>query len=68
MSDTTQNALILTNLILQGLQRLQGVATLLNAARAEGRDVSNAELDALSAEDDAVNAALKAEIARQRGG
>lgn len=66
MSDNTGNALILTNLILQGLQQLQGFATLLNTARAEGRDVSNAELDALGAKDDAVNAALKAEIARQR--
>lgn len=66
MSDNKGNALILTNLILQALQRTQGYAALLNTAHTEVRDVTEAELDELLAQDTAVSDALKAEIARQR--
>lgn len=62
------NALIITQLILQAAQQLQALSTLLNTAHAEGRDVTDAELDALGAHDDAVNTALRDAIARKRGG
>lgn len=60
------NAAIIAQLVLQGLQQLQAYQQVMVKAQAEGRDVSDAELDQLGAQDDAVKAALAAEIARQR--
>jgi len=60
------NAGIIAQLILQGLQQLQAYQQVAMKAHAEGRDVSDAELDALGAADDAVKNAVDAEITRQR--
>lgn len=53
-------------LMLAFVNQAAAIGTLINNARAEGRDVSITELDTLAANDDAVRAALNAEIARQR--
>ena len=53
--------------ILFGLiDRAQAIGTLLTQARAEGRDITQAELDALVTADDIARAALVAAIARAR--
>lgn len=62
------NAEIIAQLILQGLQQLQQYQQLLMRANAEGRDVTDAELDALTAAGDAIRDAARAEAARQRAG
>lgn len=49
-------------LLLQFMSRAQEVGALINKARSEGRDVSQAELDALVANDDAAKAALQQAI------
>jgi len=56
------NALILVGLLLQYSDEIAAVSKLLNAAHAEGRDVTSAELDVLFAGDDAARAALDAAI------
>ena len=61
------NAAVIAQLVLQGLQQLQAYQQIMIKAQSEGRDVLDSELDALGATDDAVKAALDAEIARQRG-
>lgn len=48
------------------LDRAQAYATLMQKAQAEGRDVSEAEVDAAVAEYDASRAALVAAIAKRR--
>ena len=56
------NALILVSLLLQYSDKIAAVSKLLTAAHSEGRDVTDAELDALFAGDDAARAALQAAI------
>lgn len=66
MSGRTDNALILIQLLTQLLAQAQSIGQLVSKARSEGRDVTDAELAALMAQDDAVRAALEAEIVRQQ--
>lgn len=61
------NALILTQLLLQFAERSADIARLLNLANTEGRDVTDAELDGLAAGDDRVSATLQALIAAKKG-
>ena len=56
-------ALALITLILQYSDKLSQMATLLAKAHSEGRDVTDAELDALFSDDDKARAALDAAIA-----
>lgn len=63
---STENTLIVTQLFLQLLAQMQSVGQLIAKTRAEGREPSDEELNQLGANDDAVRAALQAEIARQR--
>lgn len=62
------NGLALSNLLLGLLDRAAQIQTLLVKTRAEGRDPTDEELDALFADDAAARAALQAEIDRQRSG
>ena len=57
------NALLLTQLLLQAATQVQQFGALLAKAHAEGRDVTDAELNALVAADDAAKARLDALIA-----
>lgn len=57
------NLLAITTLLLQYSDKIASMAKLMNTATAEGRDVSDAELDALFADDDAARARLVALIA-----
>lgn len=60
------NAILLTQLLLQAATQVQQFGALLAKAHAEGRDVTDAELDALASADDAARARLQALIdARQ---
>lgn len=68
MSDNIANVALLGQLILQGLQQLQGYQQLLNRANSEGRDVTDEEIDALEAQGAAIRGAARAEAARQRAG
>ena len=56
------NLLALTTLLLQYSDKIASMAKLMNTATAEGRDISDAELDALFADDDAARARLIALI------
>lgn len=62
------NAALIAQLILQGLQQLQQYQQLLMRAQAEGRDVTDAEIDELVSQGDAIRAAARAEAQRQRAG
>jgi len=62
------NAALAVSLILGLLDRAQAIGTLIKTARAEGRDITDAELDSLVAEDDAAREALDAAIAKAREG
>lgn len=62
------NALLISQLILQGLQQLQAYQRLLLTAQAEGRDVTDAEIDALGDLGKAIRDAARAEADRQRAG
>lgn len=62
------NIALIGQLILQGLQQLQQYQQLVNTANSEGRDVTDAELDALSDQGKAIRAAARAEADRQRSG
>lgn len=62
------NALLISQLILQGLQQLQAYQRLLLTAQAEGRDVTDAEIDALGELGKAIRTAARAEADRQRAG
>lgn len=55
-------------LALNLLDRAAAYGALVSQAKAEGRDVSNAELDALAAEDDVARKELEAAIAKRRQG
>lgn len=57
-----ENSLALVTLMLGLLDRATQIGNLINQARAEGRDVSAAELDALKAADDVARAELVAAI------
>lgn len=58
------NALLLTQLLLQAATQVQQFGALLAKAHAEGRDVTDDELNALVAADDAAKARLDALIAK----
>lgn len=60
------NALILVQLLLQATTQAQQFGALLAKAHAEGRDVTDGELNALVATDDAAKARLDALIAAKR--
>jgi hypothetical protein len=60
------NTLIIAQLIMQGLQQLQSYQRLMLTAQAEGRDVTDAEIDALGEHGKAIRAAGRAEADRQR--
>lgn len=62
------NAALIAQLILQGLQQLQQYQQLLMKANAEGRDVTDAELDELENQGAAIRDAARAEAMRQRAG
>jgi hypothetical protein len=57
------NALAIITLLLQYSDKIAEIGKLLSTAHAEGRDVTDAELDTLFAGDDAARAALAAAIA-----
>ena len=67
-NDQATNALVATNALLSLLDRATAISTVLAKAQAEGRDVSDAELDVAVAQDDAAKANLDAAIAKARGG
>lgn len=56
------NAAVLVELLLGLLDRAAAIGGLLTKAKAEGRDVTSAELDTLFAEDATAKAALQAAI------
>lgn len=56
------NALVLTQLLLQATTQVQQFGALLAKAHAEGRDVTDDELNALVSADDAAKARLQALI------
>lgn len=58
---STQNALILTQLLLQYATKMQEIGVLFQNAQSEGRDVSDAEVDASAVARDA--AILRAQVA-----
>lgn len=57
------DALVATSLILQGAQQLQQLAMIINASRAAGRDLTDAEVDDLVGKDNASRLRLQAAIA-----
>jgi hypothetical protein len=56
---------LLAALLLETLKQAGAYAQLLNASRLRGTPITQDELNALAANDDAVRAALEGEIARQ---
>ena len=62
------NAALAIQLLLGLLDRATAIGALLKQAEDEGRDISDAELDALAAADDQARAALVAAIAAARQG
>lgn len=62
------NTVLIAQLILQGLQQLQAYQQLMIRAQAEGRDVTDAEIDSLGELGNAIRAAARAEADRQRAG
>lgn len=60
----TESTVVAINLLLQILTQAQGLTALISKARAEGREVSSDELDALVDADDAARARLDAAIQR----
>jgi hypothetical protein len=62
----TNNALILTTLLLGLIDRAGAIGKLLQTAQAQGRDITAAELDELAAEDDAARIALDQAIKAAR--
>ena len=55
-------------LLLGLIDRAAAYGALISKAKAEGRDVSEAELDALASEDDQARKELEAAIAKRRAG
>lgn len=62
------NVLALLDLLVRLGQQTQHVIALIKTARAEGRDVTDAELDGLAALDDQKKAELDALISEKKGG
>lgn len=60
------NLLLVSQLILQGLQQLQAYQQLLLKAQSENRDITDTEIDALGEAGKAIRSAARAEAARQR--
>lgn len=60
------NAALLVELLLGLIDRASAVGAIISKAQAEGRDVTDAELDGLAAGDDAAKIALAAAIAKAR--
>lgn len=60
------NIAVLMQILLPLLDRASAIAGLLKTAQSENRDVTDAELDALFANDDAAKAALDAAIKAAR--
>jgi hypothetical protein len=60
------NAALAIELILGLLDRASAIGALISRAQAEGRDVTDAELDSLAAGDDAAKIALASAIAKAR--
>lgn len=56
------NEQLVVQLLLQGALQMAKYAQTLNTARAQGRDVSDAELDAAASADDLARARLQAQI------
>jgi len=56
------NAELAITLLLGLLDRAQAIGNLINQARAEKRDITDAELDKLASDDDQARARLKAAI------
>lgn len=56
------NEQILISLLLQAAQQVAKYAATVNAARAQGRDVTEAELNAAASADDIARARLQAQI------
>ena len=61
-----KNADILFSLLLALLDRASGITALLNVARAEGRDVTDKEIEALASGDDLSRIKLQEAIAKAR--
>ncbi len=61
------NVAVLMQILLPLLDRAGEITALLNKAHTEGRDVTDAELDGLFAEDDAAKKALAEAIRKARG-
>lgn len=62
------NALVIAQLIMEGLKQLQAYQQVMLTAQQEGRDVSDADIDGLGKLGDAIRAAARAEADRQRAG
>jgi len=60
------NTEIALQLLVAALNNASKIGALIQNARAQGRDVSDAELDGLRKEDDLARANLDAEVIRQR--
>jgi hypothetical protein len=65
---TTTGIDLAITLALNLLDRAAAYGALITQSRAEGRDISDAELDALAAEDDVARKELEAAIAKRRQG
>jgi len=64
----TSTGLALVDLIFAGIDRVAKLKSLYTTSRAEGRDVTDAELGDLRAEDDQARAQLDELIATRRAG
>lgn len=64
---SSESTVVAINLLLQILTQAQGLTALIQKARAEGRDVTDEELDALVDADDAARARLDTAIAHAKG-
>lgn len=60
------STLLITSMLLSALDRAAAIGATLKKAQEEGRDVTEAELDAAQAADDAAAAALDAAIAKAK--
>ena len=63
----SKNAELVVDLLLLALDKTAAIGLLLSTAKAEGRDVTDAELDDRVAKDDAARIALNEAIAKARG-
>lgn len=63
---SNDNTLLLVNLLIANISKLAQWGAMIAKSRAEGRDITDAELDALLADDDDVAAQLQAAIDARR--